>query len=301
MILAVVPWLLPVVVAVIGWLIAKSAIRILAVLFRGFNRGFNAATGLYTRAIGGLLRFSAVAIVVYCGLLAATWWGFATTPKGFVPSQDMGYMIVNVQLPDAASIERTREITLRTQKIAHDIPGIAHTLSVSGMSFLNNATSSIFGSMFVILDEPRKARSPELSLDNIAKQFRTACEKPIPEAEIQVLPPAPNSRRGAHWAALLFAWSCGTATTCRRCKSCEAAINELIDKGKAMKTPAGKPLFAAASTVFRAQRSAVVRRSQPAAVHDAARCRFPPPPTCCGSTSVRSTSTTSAFWTALGR
>ena len=51
------------------------------------------------------------------------------------------------------------------------MPGIAHTLSVSGMSFLNNATSSIFGSMFVILDDFEKRRSPDLSSDAIAKKL----------------------------------------------------------------------------------------------------------------------------------
>ena len=71
-ILAVVPWLMPVAVAVIGWFFAKIAIRVLAVLFRGFNRGFNAATGWYTRAVGGLLRVSAVVLLVYAGMIAAT-------------------------------------------------------------------------------------------------------------------------------------------------------------------------------------------------------------------------------------
>ena len=129
--LSAVSWLLPVAVAVLGWFAAKSAIRILAWLFRGFNRGFDAATGLYTRAVGALLRVSAIVLLIYGGLLAATVWGFVTTPKGFVPAQDMGYMIVNVQLPDASSVERTRTVTKRTQEIARHVPGIcAHAQRV---------------------------------------------------------------------------------------------------------------------------------------------------------------------------
>ncbi len=130
-------------------------------------------------------------VLIYGGLLVATWWEFKTTPKGFVPAQDMGYLIVNVQMPDASSILRTRVVTSKTQEIARKVPGIAHTLSVSGMSFLNNATSSIFGSMFVILDDFEKRRTPETSVDAILKNLNAAFDKQIPEAKATVLPAAP--------------------------------------------------------------------------------------------------------------
>ena len=69
-----------------------------------------------------LLRVSVPVLVIYGGMLVATWWGFVSTPKGFVPQQDMGYMIVNVQLPDASSIERTHEATSAD---AEDLQGYA--------------------------------------------------------------------------------------------------------------------------------------------------------------------------------
>ena len=53
-----------------------------------------------------MLRVSVLVLVVYGGLLLLTYWNFKTTPKGFIPTQDMGYLMVNVQLPDAASAER---------------------------------------------------------------------------------------------------------------------------------------------------------------------------------------------------
>ncbi len=246
--LAVVPWLLPMAVALIGWFAAKTAIRVLAWLFRGFNRGFDAATGFYTRAVGALLRVSAVVLVVYGVLLAATWWGFVTTPKGFVPPQDMGYMIVNVQLPDASSIERTRAVTLRTQEIARTVPGIAHTLSVSGMSFLNNATSSIFGSMFVILDDFEKRRSPDRTSDAILKKLSERVSKEIPEGDVKVFPAAPVRGVG-RTGGFTFCVELREGTDL---SALQEAVDDLVHKGGNLKSPSGKPLFQMLSSVFRA-------------------------------------------------
>ena len=55
-----------------------------------------------------LLRVSVLVLVVYGGLLYTTYWGFMESPAGFIPMQDKGYLLVNVQLPDAASVERTQ-------------------------------------------------------------------------------------------------------------------------------------------------------------------------------------------------
>src|SRR5262249_2075145 len=59
--------------------------------FRLFNWSFAAGTGLYTRAVGGLLRVSVLVVVVYGGLLGLTWWEFNRAPQGFIPQQDKGY------------------------------------------------------------------------------------------------------------------------------------------------------------------------------------------------------------------
>ena len=66
--------------------------------FFQFNRAFDAATALYTRVVAGLLRVSLLVLVLYGGLLGLTYWGFNRTPTGFIPAQDKGYLLVNVQL-----------------------------------------------------------------------------------------------------------------------------------------------------------------------------------------------------------
>ena len=147
-----------------------------------------------------LLRVSAVVLVVYGGLLGLTYWEFIITPKGFIPPQDMGYLMVNVQLPDAASAERTEALTDACEQICHETPGRqAHGGAWPGMSFLLSATSS---NLRLDVRHPRRfrqARGAGTSADAIAAKLRAKrFDEEIPEAMVTCLA-AP--RRSAAWAA----------------------------------------------------------------------------------------------------
>src|SRR5437868_6077509 len=107
--------------------------------FRGFNWVFGARTALYVRMVGGLLRTSLIALLVYGGLLVLTYFEFIRAPTGFVPAQDKGYLLLNVQLPDSASVERTQKVMAHIESIARDTPGVEHTVGVSGQSLILNA------------------------------------------------------------------------------------------------------------------------------------------------------------------
>src|SRR5262249_48115826 len=101
------------------WLLAVS----LGWLFWLFNRSFDA------RSVGWLLRLSVVVLLLYGGLLWLTYWEMARVPKGFIPQQDKGYLMLNVQLPDSASAERTQKVMAHVERIALDTPGVAHTVA----------------------------------------------------------------------------------------------------------------------------------------------------------------------------
>src|SRR5207244_8256813 len=116
--------------AIAGWMVSRPLNAVLGSIFRGFNAGFNKATGGYVRLVGGLLRVSVVVLMVYGGLLALTYFGFAGAPKGFIPAQDKGYLLVNVQLPDSASVQRTESVMERIEKIALQMPGVKHSVAV---------------------------------------------------------------------------------------------------------------------------------------------------------------------------
>ncbi len=113
--------------ALLGGLVARPLNAILAFAFRLFNLSFVFTTGIYTRMVAGMLRLSILVLMVYGGLLGLTYWGFSTTPTGFIPSQDMGYLLVNVQLPDSASLERSQEAMDHIEKIGRQTEGIKFT------------------------------------------------------------------------------------------------------------------------------------------------------------------------------
>jgi multidrug efflux pump subunit AcrB len=185
------PWAAAVLGAVAGWWVAKPLNSILRWVFRRFDRGFHRSAALYIRAVGRLLRRSGLVLATYGGLLLLTYWAFTNTPKGFIPTQDMGYLMVNVQLPDAAAAERTRQITDRVQQICLGTPGVKHTLAAAGQSFVLSAYSSSLGSMFVILDDFAKRQRPGLSAAEIANTLQARCTKEVPEAMVGVFPAPP--------------------------------------------------------------------------------------------------------------
>ncbi|HLW68442.1 MAG TPA: multidrug efflux RND transporter permease subunit [Gemmataceae bacterium] len=177
--------------AVAGWFVSRPVNWLLVRFFRLFNKSFTAGIHGYVRAIGGILRVSLLVLLVYVGLLGLTYWEFTTTRKGFIPQQDMGYLMMNVQLPDSASKERTLEVMSKIEAIAARTPGIKHITTIAGQSFVLNAAGSNFGSCFVNLKDYADRRDPSLSADAIAAIMRRECEKEIPEAIVLVFPPPP--------------------------------------------------------------------------------------------------------------
>jgi multidrug efflux pump subunit AcrB len=159
---------------------------VLGASFRAFNSGFNLATGGYVFAVGKLLRLSVLVLLVYGVLLGLTYVGFAKAPKGFIPAQDKGYLLVNVQLPDSASVQRTQDVMLHIEKIALKMPGVKHTVAVAGQSILLNANAPNFGSMFVMLDDFRKRTRSDLSGDAIAERLQIDLQREIEDGVVNV-------------------------------------------------------------------------------------------------------------------
>src|SRR5205823_5496111 len=177
------------VLAIGGWFAGPLLNRILAAAFYAFNKGFDLTTAWYTRAVGGLLRVSALVLVAYGGLLVLTWWGFTKTPTGFIPTQDKGYLLVNVQLPDAASVGRTEQVVQRVEEIALNTRGVKHTVAISGQSILLNANAPNFGAIYLMLDDFGRRRG--LSSDVIAARLEDEFRKEVPQAAVNIFPAPP--------------------------------------------------------------------------------------------------------------
>jgi len=189
------PWLAPTLCAlagaVVAWPLGWLLDRMLVWFFSAFNAGFRLATRGYTRTVGLLIRLSAIVLIVYGGLLYLSFDRFMKTPKGFIPSQDMGYLMVNVQLPDSVSSERTLGIVAKAARIAKTIPGVKHTFSVAGQSLLLSAGGSNYGTMFVILDDFANRRTPDKAGMAILGKLKGVYQAKLPEGIFTVLPPPP--------------------------------------------------------------------------------------------------------------
>ena len=118
--------------------------------------------------------------------MALTWWGFTHTPTGFIPPQDKGYLLVNVQLPDASSVVRTEDVVQRIEKIARKTGGVKNTVAISGQSILLNANAPNFGAIYLMLDDFDKRHRPSLTGDAIAATLQDRLRREVPEAVVNI-------------------------------------------------------------------------------------------------------------------
>jgi multidrug efflux pump len=177
--------------AVVGWLVHKPLNAIFSVFLRGFNNVFDVVTEIYGAIVTRILRFSVIALILYAGLLYLTYTMTQIVPTGFIPEQDKGYLVVNTQLPDGASLERTDEVMRKMEQIAlhhKDLEeAVAHTINVPGYSILTGTNLSNVGGMFVILKpfEERKGK-PALSAKAVAARMRSIYKEAILSANVAV-------------------------------------------------------------------------------------------------------------------
>jgi multidrug efflux pump len=159
--------------------------------FRGFNRVLERATAGYVFLERRVLRFAVIALLAYGVLLFVTYRGFKSVPTGFIPAQDTGYVIVNLQTPDAASFDRTDRVMRRLAAIANATPGVRDTFAITGYSILTSTNQSNAGAMFVVLNEFKEREGhPELSAAAISGKLMAEYSQ-VQEGFALVFPPPP--------------------------------------------------------------------------------------------------------------
>src|SRR5438876_10276892 len=170
----------------LGWFIIRPVNWALGKFFGAFNAFFSGVTQAYGKTVGWCLRLSAIVLVVYVGLLGLTGLGMARIPSGFVPIQDKGYLVADVQLPDSASLERTVEAVSKVEQIGLQTPGVAHVVSIPGQSFVLYANSSNYASVFFPLKPLHEWKGTVLSGEAIRRRLRARLAREVPEARVLV-------------------------------------------------------------------------------------------------------------------
>jgi hydrophobe/amphiphile efflux-1 (HAE1) family protein len=127
--------------------------------FRQFNRGFDRLGQAYGRTVKGLIRGWVPVLTVFVALLALTYYMFRLVPTGFIPDEDQGYFVVNIQGPDGSSLERTRQVVYRVEAMLRAMPGVADIVTFS--------TASNSASVFVVLTPWAERKAPDLQLGAI--------------------------------------------------------------------------------------------------------------------------------------
>ena len=129
----------------------KPSKGLLSRFFDWFNRMFGRATEGYVSLCGGLIRKSAVAVVMLLVFSVAAGFFGSRVPSSFLPDEDQGYLFVNMQLPNASSLQRTDTATRGVEKILASTPGVQFSTSVIGFSLLSYVRTSYNAFFFVTL------------------------------------------------------------------------------------------------------------------------------------------------------
>ncbi len=140
--------------------------------FKLFNFGFDKATAAYGFVIGRFVRVVSIILLIYFGLVGLTGYTFSSLPTGFVPDEDQGYLFVNVQLPDAASSNRTRQVMTDLDDIYENTPGVDSVLSIAGYSLLGGHAGSNIGFSIIILKPWDERTTPETQIGSIVQHLQ---------------------------------------------------------------------------------------------------------------------------------
>ncbi len=171
--------------------------------FAAFNTGFTAMTNKYSHSLQFLIKHKWITI---CGLMiigAATFFMMRKTPTGFIPTEDQGFAVYAVTMPPGSSLERTRQVVDKVEKIMKNMEATHNYLSVSGFNFLSNSSSSTSGVGFVKM-KPYKDRGKVKDMNAIMGMMQQQLFG-IPEASVFVfsMPTVPGFSNVAGFEMIL--------------------------------------------------------------------------------------------------
>jgi len=159
-----------------------------------FYRGFNAVYDRLERGYGRLMvrmtNHSGLCVILALILICGSGYGLSRIPTGFIPIEDQGYMLVAVQLPDGAALDRTQHVLDQVSEIASKVPGVDQVVTIAGISALDNSSSLANAGVGYLILKEWSERGPGQDLRSL---FVGLNEKmaAIPEARILVIPPPP--------------------------------------------------------------------------------------------------------------
>jgi HAE1 family hydrophobic/amphiphilic exporter-1 len=172
------------------WLRARDPDRRKNWFFRGFNAVYEPLERRYVRVIRFMVERSGRMAAIALLLILLAIWGLTRVPTGFIPTEDQGYAMVTVQLPDGASLQRTERVMDALAVLCRQNPAVDRTIAIGGVSPLdNNASLSNAGIVYLMFKDWSVRRKGE-DLRSIYADL-TARLRTYPDARTMVLVPPP--------------------------------------------------------------------------------------------------------------
>ncbi len=153
--------------------------------FTAFNRGFDKASTRYRSGVARALRAWPLVLGGFLAMGVATAWLFVQRPTDFVPDEDQGYFIVDVQLPEGAALERTQAVVAGLERKLLDRPEVAETVAVAGSSLIGDGNASYFGFLIAVLKD---WGDRETGADALIQQLQAELGA-SPDARVRVINP----------------------------------------------------------------------------------------------------------------
>ncbi len=160
------------------------------IFFRAFNWGFDGSLSIYMKLVKVFVRRAFIMMIPLAVIFGATGFGFMSVPGGFLPDEDQGYIFINTQLPDGASLNRTRAVQDRINKISADLPAVTHVITMGGFSLLNNSNASNYSTTIVALENWDKRQKPELSVFGLVRRLHQSLSAIQESISFAFIPPA---------------------------------------------------------------------------------------------------------------
>ena len=169
------------------WLRPHTGRNIFTRLFDWFYRPTERA---YTWSVRQFIRMWPVALLLFAGLAGLAGWWYQKLPTGFLPTEDQGYAIISVQLPDSASLERTSEVIDKANKVLRETPGVDNYFALGGLSLQDGTNTSNSATMFVAYKDWDERTDPQLAQDALVGRLQRELGG-FQEAFIIVIVPPP--------------------------------------------------------------------------------------------------------------
>jgi HAE1 family hydrophobic/amphiphilic exporter-1 len=166
----------------------KPARGPLGLFFGWFNKWFGRATDGYVSLCGHLIRKAGLSMLFLLGVAVLSGWLGGQLPTGFLPIEDQGFVYLNVQLPEASSLQRTDKVTKEIEAILKDTPGVKYATSVVGFSLLSTVSTTYNAFLFVTLDPWDERKKPEEQLLPLFKNVNARLAE-LPGAKAFLFPP----------------------------------------------------------------------------------------------------------------